>query len=224
MKRALLLGSLALILGSASKPASADTIYSLNSNGDCSGCSLPAGTVNLHQNGSNDVKVTVSLGSAYTFASTHNSHYALAFDLSGVSGSVGVSHLSSNDFSFDGFGSYKDSGLTNVPGASKFQYAFDYDGNGTNTLSFDLLGTGLTESSFVSNGLYYFGVNVGVINHCGEDCNRDEWDSEQSGGNVGATLSGRTTTAAATPEPSSLLLLGTGLVTAGGMLRRKMAV
>src|SRR6266702_3567139 len=154
-KKIALLGTICVLASAMS--ASADTIFSLTTSGCSSGCNvLPAGTVTLHQNGTNDVFVTVQLGPDYSFRQANDSnHHGFAFNLSGVSG-VGATNVSS-PFAFEGFGSYNDSPF------GTFQYDFECTTCGagvpvtpTQTLTFDLIGLGLLESSFVSNGSGFF--------------------------------------------------------------------
>jgi hypothetical protein len=217
MKRAILLGSLALVLGLASTSASADTIFSLSVEGCSSGCNvLPAGSVNLHQNGTNDVTVTVMLDPAYSFRQANDpNHWSFVFNLANTISGVTASNINGfgQTFSFLGAGSYNDSPY------GAFGYAFDCTtctaggnaGTTTQKLSFDLMALGLTESSFVSNGNLFFGADVvGLTQAAGIGLT----------GNVGAP--GPNPPPPAVPEPSSLMLFGTGVTALGGLLRRRM--
>lgn len=212
MFKKLLLLSTVFMLALASSSALADTIFTLDQNFSCCGTSA-AGTVTLHQNGTNDVLVTVQLTNDYSFRSAPDAnHHGFVFDLSGVTGTVGVSNLTdgpaSQTFSFLGAGSYND------PPFGSFGYAIDCTtcSKGTPTtptqmLSFDVTGGGLMESSFVSNGSAVFAVDVIGLS------------SKGGTGNVGTLDPGVPPTV---PEPSSLLLFGTGALGLAGMLRRRL--
>ena len=213
-KKIALLGTICVLASAMS--ASADTIFSLTTSGCSSGCNvLPAGTVTLHQNGTNDVFVTVQLGTDYSFRQANDSnHHGFVFDLSGVSG-VSATNVSS-PFAFQGFGSYNDSPF------GTFQYDFECTTCGagvpvtpTQTLTFDLIGLGLLESSFVSNGSgFFFAADVVGL---------DAAAGVGLTGNIGAT-DPTTPPPPTVPEPSSLLMFGTGLVAAAGALRRRLMV
>ena len=112
-----LLGSICLLgLGAV---AHADTIYQLNTSSDLS-VSLSAGSIDLSQFATNEVKVTVTLdASDYSFR-THSdgNHTGFVFDLSGISGTVTAGSISSG-FSFLGDSGYKDNPY------GTFTYGFD---------------------------------------------------------------------------------------------------
>ncbi len=204
---------LAISLLGVASVAHADTVYSLDTSACSSGCLvLPAGTVDLKQNGKDDVLVTVTLTSDYSFRKApDDNHHALAFDLSDVSGTVTAANISNALFTFSGAGSYKDAGL-----GSNFSYAFeDKIGNdgSVQTFSFDLKAAGLTETSFVSNGSFFFGVDVKGL---------DVAAGVGKTGNIGAD--GKLITSGApppVPEPSSIALMGTGLLACAGLMQRK---
>ena len=140
--------------------------FNLNTSACSSGCSvLPAGTVDLTQNGLNNVLVTVQLTNDYSFRrAPDGNHHAFAFNSNGVSGvtATGISSgPTAQTFTFSGTGSYRDAGL------GSFTYAFECStcavgatSTPTQNLTFGLMGTGLMVSSFVSNGTKFFGVDV----------------------------------------------------------------
>jgi hypothetical protein len=192
----------ALMLAGAAGSAKADTIYNLTVDNCTGGCNpgspgTSMGTVDLKQNGADDVLVTVSLVSPLEFVNTGLQN-TIDFNLAGIASGVTAANFTNSNFSltsgsagslhFDGFGNFQYSIQLNEPqGAGGAQAA---------PLSFDILAAGLTESSFSSNaGHWFFGVDV--------------YNSvRNTTGPIGA---GGT----AVPEPSAVGLLGAALVGIG---------
>jgi PEP-CTERM motif-containing protein len=173
--------------------AHAQTFYNLTVDHCTSGCGTsPFGTVEL-QPGTNSVLVTVSLlnGDQFVDSGLH----AFTFD---VGGTAAISGLTAG-FTADALGSYHQDGFGDFPYAIECGTACGPGGSspGGSTLSFTVTQSGLTVSSFVSNGSAFFTADILGTNG--------------KTGPVGAI--------ATTPEPTSMLLFGTGLVVFGGMLR-----
>jgi len=192
----------------AAVPAKADTIFQLTVDNCTGGCNPGApgtsmGTVNLHTVATGDVKVTITLVSPLQFVNTGLVN-TIDFNITG-SPAITANTFSNANFSL----SSGTAGSNHFDGLGNFAYTIQLNtaqgaGGAVNAspLSFDILAAGLTDTSFSANSQgFFFGVDV--YN-----------PTRNTTGPIGT--SGGVTT----PEPSSMLMLGLGMLGLGLSYRK----
>lgn len=204
-KKALLHFCLALgVVALTASTAKADSLFVGSQTGMC------CFDVNLHQVDANDMQVTVSLtdGALKFINSGGGNHPGFAFNLDNAP-TISISGLSSPWTAGD---VHLSPVSTNGPALGTFDYFIDNPGNGGNAnnagpLVFTITNTlGIDYNDFVANGAGYF-FAADIMNSQG--------NTGMSGINTPGTVS-------PVPEPSSLILLGTGILGAAGVLRRRL--
>ncbi|QHS51447.1 PEP-CTERM sorting domain-containing protein [Edaphobacter sp. 12200R-103] len=184
--------------------AKADSLFTGSQAGQC------CFDVNLHQVDANNMQVTVSLtnGAQYFVASGSGNHPGFAFNLANDP-SISIASISS-PWTLSSFNA--SSVNTNGPSMGSFDYFINNPGPGASQhndgpLVFTIYSAaGINYSDFVANSNgYYFAADI--MNAAGQT------------GLSGISDPGTTSSV---PEPSSIALLGTGLLSAAGIVRRRL--